>query len=138
MASLASLIPIRSNGDDILSGWFNTIRAAMVGYMGTESVPQTRVSTLASQTDTDITGLVFDSAVTRRALIHYVIVTATKVESGNYVFLYDGTNWTSYSGSVEGANSAITLDVTAGTGQATYSSGAETSTLDFIATTFDI
>lgn len=138
MASLASLIPIRSNGDDILSGWFNTIRAALVGWMGTESFPQTRFSGLASQTGTDVTDLVFDKTITRKAKIEYTIVTSTLVEGGSYVFLFDGTNWTSYSRSVEGDNSGITLDVNTTTGQAEYTSGAETFDLDFIVTTFDL
>jgi len=138
MASIASSIPVRSNGDDILSGWFNTIRSAMIDLEGDESIGQTSFSGLASQTGTDITDLIFDETVTRRARIEYTIVTATKVESGEYIFLFDGADWNSYAGAVEGDNSAITLDVAAGTGQAEYTSSTETFTLEYKATTFDL
>jgi len=136
--SLASEIPVRANGEDILAGWFNTIRTALLNLLGSESIIQTLFAGLASQTSTDVTSLVFDKTVTRRAFIEYTIVTATKVESGDYVFLYDGANWTSYSGSVQGVASGVTLDVNTSTGQAEYTSGGETFNLNYKATTFNI
>ena len=136
--TLIDLIPIRSNGEDIFASWFNTIRSFLEGTSGTEGISQTSFSTLASQSDTNITGLIFDKTITRKAVIEYTIVTATKVESGTYIFLFDGTIWTAYSNNVEGANSLITIDVNSSSGQGTYSSDSETSVLNFRATTFNI
>lgn len=138
MPSISSLIPVRSNGDDILSGWFNTIRTTLITLFGTESLTQTSFAGLASQTNTDVTDLIFDKAKTRRVELQYVIVTATKVESGTYIFLYDGTNWATYGDSVQGVNSLVTLDIDSSTGQVDYTSDTETFTLDYIANTFNI
>lgn len=138
MTLFSSLIPIRSNGDDIEASWFNTIRAALISVFGDESLGQTRFSGLASQTNTIITDLIFDKTVTRKAEISYVIVTATKVESGNYTALYDGNNWTMYSGAVQGVNSAITIDIDISTGQVDYTSASETFDIDYKVKTFNI
>lgn len=131
-------IPIRSNGQTIIASWFNTIRTALLNAFGNESLEQTSFSGIASQTGTDVTGLVFSSASTRRAKIEYTIVTATKVESGDFVLLYDGTNWIKHDGAVEGVDSLISLDVNASTGQVTYDSDTETFTLNYKAITFNI
>lgn len=133
-----SAIPVRANGQRIQSTWFNTLRTNLLNYFGNDSTPQTQFAGAASQTGTNVTGLVFSSTTTRRAKIEYVIVTATKVESGEFILLWDGTNWTKYDGPVQGVDSLISLAVVAGTGQVTYDSGAETFTLDYKATTFNI
>lgn len=138
MSIFSSLIPIRANGDDIIAAWFNTIRSALIAVFGDESLGQTRFSGLASQTNTIITDLIFDKTVTRKAEISYAIVTATKVESGNYTALYDGSNWVLYSGAIQGVNSAITLDINTSTGQVDYTSGGEVFDIDYKVITFNI
>lgn len=131
-------LTVRSNGDDILASWFNEIRTALLDSSGTEQIAQTSYSSLASQTATDVTGLVFDKTVTRRALVIYTIVTSTKEESGTFVMLHDATNWTLYEGPVEGDDSLITFDVTALTGQVVYDSSTETGTIEFKASTLNL
>jgi hypothetical protein len=138
MASISSLIPTRVNGQTIFAAWFNTIRSVLETLNGAEATTLTAFSGIASQTGANVTDLVFSSASTRRADVEYVIVTATKVESGSFVLLYDGTNWTFYGGSVQGVDSLISLDVNSGTGQVEYDSDAETFTLNYKTTTFNI
>lgn len=136
--SLISLIPIRANGTEILAGWFNTIRSALLSFFGTEATEQTSFSGAASQTGTNLTGLVLDSSITRRGKIAYTIVTATKVESGDFVILYDGTNWAKFDGAFQGVDSGVTTDVAAGTGQVEYDSGGETFVFQYKVETFNI
>lgn len=133
-----SSIPVRANGDTILASWFNAIRSALLLAFGTEQIDQTSFAGLASQTDATVTGFIFDKTVTRKAECSYTIVTATKVESGNFVLLFDGTNWTKYDGDVQGDDSLIILDVDQTSGQVEYTSGGETFTLNFKATTFNL
>lgn len=135
--SLASDIPVRSNGTEMLAGWFNTIRTVLVSMSGMESKTQTSFSGASGQSGTNVTGLVFDETVSRRAEIPYTIVTATKVESGVYIALFDGSDWFMFEGPVEGVDSAITLDISV-IGQVIYDSGAETFTLQYKATTFNL
>ncbi|MCB0421150.1 MAG: hypothetical protein KDD61_09140 [Bdellovibrionales bacterium] len=136
--SIADDIPIRSNGEEILASWFNSFRTTLINLYGTESISLGSFSGSSSQTGANVTSLVFDNTATRRADIEYLIVTATKVESGDFRLLYDGTNWTKFDGAVEGVDSGITLDVDASTGQVEYDSGAETFTLAYKVTTFNI
>ena len=136
--SLISLIPIRSNSQEILAGWFNTIRSTLLSFFGTEAIEQTSFATLASQTNTAITDLIFDETVTRYAEIEYTIVTATLVESGKYRALFDGSDWILFEGSIQGDLSGITLDIVASTGQVDYTSGSETGTIEFKVTTLNL
>lgn len=112
--------------------------AALELFVGDGDISQTGFTGAASQTGANIGGLVFDSSKVLRAEIQYLIDTGTKVESGRYVFLFDGTNWASYGGQVEGVNSGITIDVNPANGQAIYDSGAETFNVEFKATTFNV
>lgn len=130
-------LSIRSNGEVITSSWFNSIRTALINFFGAEGVSGLSFSGAASQTDTNVTGLVFDSSSTRSVNVNYQIVTATLTEKGEFDLVYDGSNWALYEGAVSGDVSGITFDVNSSTGQVTYSSGAETSTMVFNATTVD-
>ena len=136
--SLISLIPIRSNSQEILAGWFNTIRSTLLSFFGTEAIEQTSFATLASQTNTAITDLILDETVTRYAEIEYTIVTSTLVESGKYRALFDGSDWILFEGSIQGDLSGITLDIVASTGQVDYTSGSETGTIEFKVTTLNL
>ena len=82
-------IPVRSNGDDILAAWFNTIRTFLINY--TDSVGITTYTPFASatsQTDTDVTGLIFDKTLVESSTIQYTIKTATKFEKGNFNVIF--------------------------------------------------
>jgi hypothetical protein len=136
--SSISEIPLRVNGQTIFATWFNTIRTSLLLLLGNESLSQTSFSGLASQTGVTVTGLIFDKTVTRKAEVSYTIVTSTKVESGNFVLLYNGTIWLKNDGPVQGVDSLISLGVNTSTGQVEYTSGAETFTLNFKANTFNI
>jgi len=131
-------IPVRSNGADIFASWFNTIRTALLGAFGTEQVQQTSFAGATSQTDADVTGLIFDKTITESVTAQYSIKTATLFEKGTFELIYDGTIWALHSGSVSGDDSLITFGVDSSSGQVEYTSGAETSVIKFKATTFNI
>lgn len=105
---------------------------------GSEAIGQTSFSGLASQTDADITGLVFDNSVTESASVEYTIKTATKFEKSRFDLIWDGSSWDIHLGAMSGDDSGIVLTVNTSTGQVRYTSGLETSTIKFKATTFDI
>lgn len=130
-------IDLRANGETIVASWFNSIRTALVSFFGTENINTTSFSALASQTNANVTGLVFSSASTESVRVFYQIETATLFEKGEFDLIYDGSSWELHQGAISGDNSGITFDVNASTGQVTYSSGGETSTIKFSAITVD-
>lgn len=131
-------LPVRLNGQEILAGWFNAIRTALIDSSGSEGISQQSFAGAASQTDEDVTGLVFDNTVTESVRVEYTIKTATLFEKGNFDLIWNGTVWSFHSGSLSGDDSLITMDVDTSTGQVTYTSGAETFTLKYKASTFNI
>ncbi len=131
-------IPVRQNGQTIIAGWFNTIRTAILDFSGTESISQTSFATATSQTNTVVTGLIFDKTITESVTVDYTIKTATLFEKGSFTLIWDGTVWAIYGGSLSGDNSGVTFDVNTTTGQIDYTSGAETSTIKYKARTFNI
>lgn len=131
-------IPVRSNGDTILASWFNTIRTYLVDYFGGETIQQTSFAGASGQSGANVTGLIFDNSSTESATVEYTVKTATYFEKGSFNLIWNGSAWSIHQGAISGDNSGITFDVNTSTGQVTYSSGGETSTIKFKATTFNI
>jgi len=132
-------ISVRSNGQTIIAGWFNDIRTALLSYAGNEGISQTNFSGIASQTNADITDLVFDKLVTESAIVEYTIKTsAGDFESGSLSIWYDGTNWNISQGAVAGDDAGVTLEIDISTGQVDYTNGAFTFTMKFRASTINI
>lgn len=76
MATIFSSIPIRSNADTGLvdASWWNTIRTALVNYVGAGGMEETQFTIADNQSSyQDVTGLLLDSTLTRAAQIQYTI-----------------------------------------------------------------
>jgi len=136
--ALADDWPIRSNGQDIEAGWFNTARTIMLGILGAESTQQESFSGSASQTGSNVTGAIWDKTVTRMVKVEFTVVTATLFAGGNFHLFYNDTIWTYYEGENVGDISGITFDVNTSTGQLEYDSGAETFVLEYKAEAMNI
>lgn len=135
----ASDIPVRINGQEIVAGWFNDIRTYLVGSSGTEGSEQVNFSGIASQTNTDVTGLVFDKLITESATVEFTINTSDgDFEKSTLDIWYDGTIWNMSQGAVSGDDSLVTLDIDTTTGQVDYTNAAFTFTMKFRAVALDI
>lgn len=126
-------IPNRDNGDDIEASWFNIIKTflndfeASIGVSGQQSF-----AAAASQTDADVTGLIFDSLKIEAARVEYFIKTATLFEKGYFDVIWNGSAWSLYNGQVIGDDSKITFSsIHATTGQVRYTSDVQTGTIKF-------
>ena len=136
--SFFSSIPIRQEGTEILAAWFNTIRSKLITFFGTGSVGQTEFAGSASQTNTDVTDLLFDNTVTESAEVFYTLKTATLFMMSSFAVRWDGTDWVLSDGPVHFDNAGITFAIDASTGQVDYTSGAETFTMQYRIISFDI
>lgn len=136
--SLFSDIPIRANGTEILAAWFNTIRTKLIEFTGTGSVGQTEFSGLASQTNTDVTDLIFDNTITESATVDYTIKTTTSFMKSSFEVRWDGSDWSISDGGVHFDDAGVTFDIDSSTGQVDYTSGGETFTMQYRIQTFDI
>lgn len=136
--SIFSDIPVRANGTEILAAWFNTIRSKLILFGGTESAGQTAFAGSASQTNTDITSLLFDNTVTESATVHYTILTATLFMKSSFEVRWDATDWVISDGLVSFDDAGITFDINSTTGQIDYTSGLETFTMQYRIQSFDI
>jgi hypothetical protein len=134
--SLFDNMPDYENGNRITAGWFSYIVGILQSVFSAGYIAETSFSGLASQTDEDVTGLVFDSTDVESAKVIYTIKTATKFEMGELNLIYDGSNWAAYVGALGGDDSGVLLDVNNSTGQVIYTSGAETFEMKFRASTF--
>ena len=121
--SLATELPERSNGDDIIAGWFNTIRTLLIGFIGTESLKQTTFAGASGQSGTTVTGLIFDKTVTRRVDVKTTIVTATLFGGYDFTLFYNDTVWSIHDKDAVKDDTGITFDVNTSTGQVIYDSG---------------
>ncbi len=107
------------------------------GYASLDSKAQLKIlpitfTSAASQVDTNVTGLIFDSAEYDSATVTYSIKTATLFERGTFDVMFDGSNWAIHSGGVVGDDSLITFSsIDASTGQVKYTSDVETSAMKF-------
>ncbi len=80
MSNQFSSIPIRSNANTGLvdASWWNTIRTALINFMGAGAIDETQFTIADNQSGyQNITGLLLDASVTRAVAIHYTIYRST-------------------------------------------------------------
>lgn len=133
MSTNFSGTPVRSNGDTIVSGWFNTLRTAGVAVEsiltalvgGGASTSEASFAIANNQSGANVTGLIASSLYRVTRIRYWVrrIATDTVMEAGELIILYDGTNFHLGRHSVETATTAgMSFDVNASTGRVTYTS----------------
>jgi len=137
-------IPIRSNGEDILAGWFNTIRTELLGFSGGGGVAQTTFALTDGAGPLPITGMLCDSVAARTYFWEYDIYRNTTgggaiefVEAGLIIASYKATAaaWTFSQGPVH-SSAGVTFSIVSGTGQFEYTATSETGTPDVFEITF--
>lgn len=122
----------------------NTSKGIANGYAALDSKAQLKITPIvfafvASQTGSNVTGLIFDSAEYESATVKYTINTATLFERGQFDVIFDGSNWAIHSGYVVGDDSLVTFSgIDATTGQVEYDSDVETGTMKFTYEAFTI
>jgi len=135
---LSTDIPVRSNGQEITSGWFNTIRSVLIALFGTASSGQASFTVVSGQTGTDLTGLLFDNTVTQDVTLEYLIQTSSFYQAGAVRFTWDGSAWAAHEIYIVADDASLVLSIHATTGQVEYDSGAEGGTMKHKYTSFDI
>ncbi len=120
---------ISSNDSDIAT--LNATKANLDSKGQLKIVPIT-FAFAASQSGSDVTGLIFDSAEYESGTVTYTIKTATKFERGSFDIIFKGAAWSIHPGRVAGDDSLVTFSgIDATSGQVEYDSDVETGTMKF-------
>lgn len=121
----------RTNAQNVDAGWWNILRAAGVAienFLGSSYIIQTSAPIGNNQSGQNVTGLVFNNASIKAAIIDYKIrrVTSTTDRTTMGTGMTAVWNplaaaWTITMGLEGGDSSGVIFDINASTGQVTYS-----------------
>jgi len=109
------------------SGWAEEVTNVLNNILGSDDILETSFNIANNQSSAaDITGLVFNSATVRSAVVEYAVHRVSdsnpsgNSETGEMHVIYDGSSWSLSVGGVVG-NSNVNFSIT-GAGQVQYTS----------------
>lgn len=124
-----SSIATRSNGDKVVSDWFNAIKQAgllIEAFFGVSFISQTTLTLPASQgSATNVTGLLFDHTVVATGMVNFSVSryngSATQICTGRFSVFYrtESAAWDISSPVIDGDDPGITFSITSA-GQVKY------------------
>ena len=142
MSAFFAGVSIRQNGTRVTAAWANALRTAgasleaaltaLVGGGG--SLTEQSLAIPDNQSVTDLTGMLASSTY-RCTRIRYTIkriATATVMEHGELVILYNGTTFAMFQAWFVGDPAGVTFTINSATGQVRYTSDDMAGTYDSV------